>query len=92
MQEVVIHAGGYNVESIAIRNQFNNDPLDKKNKKKIAKGAKKLEGKIQRNKPPLFSILFSKIAIQIGLKPFVFRNVEHNFGIINSWKEKGIIK
>ena len=91
MKEIVRNSGGYNVNSMAIKNHFNNDPLSNKNKQKIEKAAKNLEKKIKKNKMPLFSLLFSKIAMHIGLKPFVYKNKEHNQGIINSWKELKII-
>ena len=92
LQEMVMHAGGYNVGSLVLKNNFNNDPLNEKTKYKIKKLVNKFIQKMKRNKPPLFSVIFSKIAINIFLGPFVFRNKEHNQGIINSWKEKGIIK
>jgi multimeric flavodoxin WrbA len=92
MNEMVTHAGGYNVSSMAIKNPFNNDPVDKKLKGKIEKISKKYIKKIQKNKPPIFSIIFSKIAINMFLKPFVYRNKEHYQGILNNWKENKIIK
>lgn len=92
MKEMVMHAGGYNTNSMAIKNSFNKDPLNKNNMAKIEKASKKLVVNIQRNKPPLFSKIFSKIAINMVLKPFVFKNVEHNAGIINSWIEKKLIR
>ena len=92
MKEIVRNSGGYNVNTIAIKNPFNNDPLEIRNKQKIEKVAKILVKNIQRNKPPLFSIIFSKIAMNIGLKPFVYKNKEHNQGIINSWKELKLVK
>jgi len=92
MNEMVMHAGGYCVNSMAIKNAFNKDPLDNKNLLKIEKASKKLIKNIQKNKPPLFSRIFSKIAINVVLKPFVYKNKEHNNGIINSWKEKGLVK
>ena len=92
MKEMVTHAGGYNINSIAIKNSFNQDPLNNKMKWKIDRLAKKLIIKIQKNKPPLFTIIFSKIVIKMFLKPFVDKNKEQYKGILNSWKEKGIIK
>lgn len=92
MQEMVMHAGGYNVGSLVLKNNFNNDPLNEKRKYKIKKMTNKFIQKIKKNKPPLFSIIFSRIAINIILKPFILKNKEHNQGIINSWIEKRIIK
>jgi hypothetical protein len=92
MKEMVSYAGGYSVKSMGIKNPFNKDPLDKKLKCKIEKYAKILLKKTQKNKPPLFSVIFSKIVINIFLKPFVYKNKEHYQGVINNWIEKGIIK
>jgi multimeric flavodoxin WrbA len=92
MKEMVTHAGGYNVNSIAIKNPFNKDPLNKKLKCKIEKTSKNLIKKIQKNKPPIFSIIFSKVAINMFLKPFVYKDKEHYQGIINNWKANKIIK
>ncbi|MCL2066511.1 MAG: flavodoxin family protein [Treponema sp.] len=92
MKEMVMNAGGYNVGSIAIKNTFNKDPLSDKNKIKIKKLALKLIHRIQINKHPMISKIYSKIAINIFLKPFVYKNKENNQGIINSWKELKIIE
>ena len=92
MKEIAINAGGYNAGSIAIRNTFNKDPINDKIKDKIKKLASKLINRIQINEPPMASKIYTKIAVSIFLKPFVFRNKEHNQGIINSWIERQIIK
>jgi multimeric flavodoxin WrbA len=92
MQEMVLHAGGYNVGSMAVKNVFNNDPLNEQIKRKIEKLSNKIILKIKTNKSPIISKIFSKIAINIVLKPFVYKNKEHNQGIINSWIENKIIK
>jgi multimeric flavodoxin WrbA len=92
MKEMVTHAGGYNVKSIAIKNPFNKDPLYKKLKLKIENSAKKLTKKVQKNKPPLFSVVFSKVALKMFLKPFVYKDKEQFKGIINSWVDKGLVK
>ena len=92
MQEMVMHAGGYNIGSMVIKNEFNKDPLNEKTKWKINKLSNKIILKIKKNKPPIISKVFSKIAISMFLKPFVYKNKEHNQGIINSWKEYKIIK
>ena len=65
MKEMVAYAGGYSVKSMGIKNPFNKDPLDKKLKCKIDKFAKIFLKKIQKNKPPLFSVIYSKIVINI---------------------------
>jgi multimeric flavodoxin WrbA len=91
MQDMVKHAGGYVTNSMAIKTPFNKDPLDRINKLRIEKASIELIKKIQKNKPPLFSKIFTKIVINIGLKPFVYKNKEHNMGIINSWTEKKLV-
>ena len=90
MKEMVSYAGGYNVKSIRVKNPFNKDPLDKKLKCKVEKSAKVFLKKIQKNKPPLFSVIFSKIAINIFLKPFMLKNKAQYQGILENWVVKGI--
>jgi len=92
LKEMVSNAGGYTVSSLTIKNAFNSDPLTDRNIAKIERAGKKLVKKIKKNKPPLFSILYTKIAINFFLKPFVFKNKENNKGLIDSWIEKKLIK
>ena len=92
MKEMVSYAGGYNVKSMGIKNPFNKDPVDKKLKCKIEKFVKILLNKIQQNKPPLFSVIFSNIVINAFLKPFMYKNREQYQGILNNWIERGIIE
>ena len=92
MKNMVTHAGGYNVNSMAIKNPFNKDPLNDRIKWKIEKISKKLIKIILRNKPPLYSIIFTKMVINIFLKSFVFKNKENNMGIIKNWKDKNLVK
>jgi len=92
MREMVRNAGGYNVSSMAIKNSFNHNPLNKKNKSKIEKAAKKFYKKIQKNKPPIFSRIYTAVAINYVFKPFVYKDEKQNQGIINSWIEQKIIK
>ena len=91
MRGMVNYAGGYNVKSLGIKNPFNKDPLSGKMKRKIEKSAHILLKRIQRNKPPILSVMYSKIAVNVALKPFIYKNREQYQGIINNWKEKGII-
>ena len=91
MKEMVSYAGGYNVKSIRIKNPFNKDPLDKKLKYKIEKSAKIFWGNVKKNKPPLYSVIFSKIAITIFLKPFMLKNKEQYQGILENWIARGIM-
>ena len=86
------YAGGYNVKSMGIKIPFNKDPLDKILKRKIEKSAKIFFDKIQKNKPPLFSFIYSKIVVNIFLKPYMIKNREQYQVILNNWLEKGIIK
>ena len=92
MKEMTSYAGGYNVKSIGIKTPFNKDPLDKILKRKIKKLAKIFFDKIQKNKPPLFSFIYSKIVVNIFLKPYMIKNREQYQAILNNWLEKGIIK
>lgn len=91
MKEMVGYAGGYNVKSIGIKNPFNKDPLDKKLKCKLDISAKLLIKKIQKNRPPLFYVLYAKIVINIFLKPFLNKHKEQYQGILDTWTEKRII-
>lgn len=92
MQEMVANAGGYNVNSMIIKNAFNKDPLNEVTKGKIENMAKKFFQKMHKNKPPLFSRIYTKIAVNIFMKPFVYKDKAGKNGIINSWVEKEIIK
>ena len=91
MKEMVSYAGGYSVKSLRIKNPFNENPLDEKLKCKIEKSAKIFLKEMQKNKPPLFSRMYSKIVINLFLKPFVYKNKDHYRGIISTWIEKGIV-
>jgi hypothetical protein len=90
MKEMVMNSGGYNVSSAAIKNQFNKNVLDK-NKVIIEKMAKRFIKKITENKVPLFSKLYTKIAVTIFLKPLVYKDRENNQALINSWKDKKLV-
>jgi hypothetical protein len=92
MKEMASYAGGYNVNSMGIKIPFNKDPLDKKLKNKVEKLAKIFLDKIQKNKPPLFSVLYTKIVVNIFLKPYMINNREQYQVILNNWLERGIIK
>jgi multimeric flavodoxin WrbA len=92
LKEMVMNSGGYNVRSLTIKNGFNKNPLSNRNKEKIEKTCKIFVNKIIKNKVPLFSKLYTKIAVNIFLKPFVLKNKENNKGIIDSWLEKELIK
>jgi multimeric flavodoxin WrbA len=92
MKDIVKNSGGYNACSLLIKNAFNKDPLNDKNKVKIKKSGKIFVERIHGNKIPIFSKLYTKVVINIFLKPFVFKNRESNKGLIDSWLEKKIIK
>jgi multimeric flavodoxin WrbA len=92
LRELVKNSGGYTVSSLTIKNAFNEDPLNNKNKRKIEKSAKILIKKIKNNKPPLYSIIYTKIAVNLFLKPFVFKDKEKHKGIIDAWQENKLVK
>jgi multimeric flavodoxin WrbA len=92
MRAMVINSGGYNVSLMAVKNSSNRNPLNEKNKSRIARAVKKFYKRIQKNKPPIFSGIYTTIAINSVLKPFVYKDKEQNQGIINSWIEQKIIK
>jgi len=92
LKEMVMNSGGYTVSSLTIKNAFNKDPLTDKIKNKIEKAGKNLAKKIKKNNPPLFSKIYTRIAVNVFLKPFVFKEKENNKGIINSWLEKDLIR
>jgi len=91
LKEMENFAGGYNVKSMAIKNPFNKNPLDKKLRLKIEKSVKILLKKIKKNKPPLFSVIYINVVINIFLKPFMYKNKELYQGVIDEWVERGII-
>ena len=92
MKEMESYSGGYNIKSMAIKNPFNHNPLDKKLKSKIEKTARVFLKKIKKDKPPWFSVIHSKIVINIFFKPYIYKNKEQYQGIIDEWTERGIIK
>ena len=92
LKEMVMNSGGYTVNSLTIKNEFNKNPLTDNNKGKIEKSCKKLVKSIRKNNPPLFSKIYTKIAVNIFLKPFVYKDKEKHNGIINNWKENKIVK
>jgi len=92
LKELVMNSGGYTVNSLTIKNEFNVNPLNDKNKKNIEYSCKILIKKIKKNAPPLFSKIYTKIAVNIFLKPFVYKDKEKHKGIIESWIENKIIK
>ena len=92
LKEMVMNSGGYNAGKLLIKNEYNYNPVNtKKNEEKIKKAGKQLIEKIKKNKAPVLSKLYTKIAVNIFLKPFVFRDKENNKGIIDSWIENKII-
>ena len=91
MKEMVMNSGGYVIKSLTIKNEFNKDPLTNKNIKNIENSCQKLVKAIKKNNPPLFSKMYTKIAVIMFLKPFVFKNIEKHKGIINSWIENKVL-
>jgi len=92
MKDIVMNSGGYIACSLLLKNEFNKDPLNDKSKNHIKKLCNTFLKKINRNKVPLFSKFYTKIATSIFLKPFLFKDKENNKGLIDSWLEKKIIK
>lgn len=92
MNEMVRYAGGYKIKSIGIKNPFNKDPLDEKLKRKIEKLSKLFLRRLRINQTPPFSEIYSKIVINVFLKPFIYKNTEQYQGILNIWTDRGIIK
>jgi multimeric flavodoxin WrbA len=92
MKEMIMNSGGYTVSSLTIKNEFNKDPLTDKNKEKIKKSGKMLVKKIRNNNPPLFSKIYTTIAVNVFLRPFVYKDKEKHKGIIDSWLENNLIK
>jgi multimeric flavodoxin WrbA len=92
MNEMAVTSGAYITGSLAVKSPFNGNPVNTKNSKSINTMTKKFMKCIIKNKPPVFSRLFSLIVVNLFLKPFVFREKENNKGLIESWKEKKLIK
>jgi multimeric flavodoxin WrbA len=92
MKEMVVNAGGYVMTQMLIKNNsYYSDPLTRANRKRIEKTAKLFIQEIQKNTPPLFSKLRRKIALKLLLKRYVYKDEEHNMGIIKSWLEKKLV-
>ncbi|MDR0569788.1 MAG: flavodoxin family protein [Clostridiales Family XIII bacterium] len=91
MREMVMNAGGYNARSVAIKNPFNHDALEG-NRAKIEETARRFIEKTAKNKAPLLSKIYTAVAVNVFLKPFVYGDKENNRAIIDNWKEKKIVK
>jgi multimeric flavodoxin WrbA len=61
MKEMVAYAGGYNIYSKAVKNPFNNDPLNNKLKGGIEKASKVLLKKLKEIKPRYFPFYTQKL-------------------------------
>jgi multimeric flavodoxin WrbA len=92
MNEMVTTSGGYVAGSLAVKTSFNQSPVNEKNTERINGIAKKFIARIIRDKPPLISKIFSSIVVNVFLKPFVFKERENNRALIESWKEKKLIR
>jgi multimeric flavodoxin WrbA len=92
MKKMMTDAGGYVIDQILIKNNtYYSHPLTESNKRRIEKAVKLFIGEIQRNTPPLLSRVYRRIALRFLLKPYVFKDMEHNLGIIKSWVEKKLV-
>jgi multimeric flavodoxin WrbA len=91
MKEMVMNAGGYNIGSLVIKNTFNHDPVNEKFKIKAERIVEKIIGEINKKRIPLFSKIYTTVAVNLFIKRFVYKDRENNQGIINSLKEKKII-
>jgi multimeric flavodoxin WrbA len=92
MKQMVMDAGGYVAASMLIKNEtYYSNPLNRINKKRIEKAVKLLINEMQKNKPPLLSKIYRKIALRLFFKHYIFKDKEHNRGIIKSWVEKKLI-
>jgi multimeric flavodoxin WrbA len=92
MRNMVIIAGGYMSGALIIRISFNENPLNDSGIKKINNIINRFIRNLSKNKPSLFSKIFSYIVINIFFKPFVMKNKEYYNGVIESWKKKGLMK
>ena len=92
MKNMVMIAGGYISHSMAVKCLFNQNPLTKKNRKKLDNIARSFIVKIEKNNPPMLSRIYSKLAITLFFKPFILKHKEHYKGVIDSWIDKRIIK
>jgi multimeric flavodoxin WrbA len=91
MKEIVNNTGGYNKGSMAIKCAFNQNPLDEKTAGKIETLTKQFAQNIASGKIPVFSKIYTMIAVKIIMGPFVYKSKERYKGIIESWIEKKII-
>jgi cobalamin biosynthesis Mg chelatase CobN len=92
MREMVNNAGGYVVGALAIKCAYDKEPINESNNKKINNIVKLFINKLRKNNPPIISRIYTTIVVKIVLKSFVYKQKERYTGIINSWKEKKIIK
>nr|AGS52155.1 putative iron-sulfur flavoprotein [uncultured bacterium contig00049] len=92
LKEMVMNAGGYVIAQMLIKNDsYYSDPLTEINKEKIEKAVKLLINEMQKNTPPLLSRVYRKVALRFLLKRYIYKDKEHNLGIIKKWVEKRLI-
>ena len=92
MKNMIMIAGGYVSNAIAIKCLFNQNPLTEKNRKKLDNITKGFIAKIRKNSPPMWSKIYNKLAINLFFKPFILKHKEHYKGVIDSWIEKKLLR
>jgi NAD(P)H-dependent FMN reductase len=93
MKNLVESAGGYSIAKILIKNSsYYSDPLTERNKRKIEKAARLIIKEAHKHKPPILSRISRKISLNLIFKRYIFKDKNHNIGIINSWIEKKLTK
>jgi multimeric flavodoxin WrbA len=93
MKDTVVMAGGYTVAQMLIKNEtYYSDPLNERTKGRLERAVKLFIKELQKKDPPLLSRIYTKFAVKFLLKNYIYKDKDHNLGIIKSWAEKNLIE
>lgn len=93
LRKLILYAGGYSIFTFSINVPFQNNPqLSEKMNRRIKKQALLLRNEIQSPSYHLIKQIHHAVIFNIGIKRFVFQKQEAYAGVIEKWKQKGILK
>lgn len=92
MNDLVLYSGGQLTKKIVLNVPFNSVRNDNKTVQNIgSQAARKLYLDISMQRKHLFQILFHRIIFTFGIRPFVKRKGRLYNGVVERWKEYGLI-
>lgn len=92
LNKLLKYSGARLSGSIVWNVPFNGRPLDNKGVvRKIERISAKMYADIQSNKIYVWQDIFRKLIFNIGIKPFVLKKDSEYEGVMNRWKQQGLI-